>query len=296
MIPFARIVKYGNEIKLGFRGIFGDVPPPGGYANPAQNRSFSTSSGSKIYTIGGNTDAGYTGNLVEYDPVKNEYKLINATPITSYPSIPCYANGYVYILYFPTTAGQPRLRRVDVSSGESVEMGAVPFNGWCTGFVVGSNPDILYTINKTTYRLQSYAISTNQWRVQGTASFGTYTSDTILHSDGYIYMLGGNVFKRMDRFGSSVVDLSPAASYPPFSGFYSSIFKIDDYIYAYSYSILQRYDIAKNRWEFVSDATPVLGTLTTNAIGCYDPGTNSAYLFYAVVGPGAKGTKIGKIS
>lgn len=296
MIPFARIVNYGNVVDLGFRGIFSDVSPAGGHAVPAQNRPYSTSSGTKIYTIGGYTDTGFSGDLVEYNPVLNEYKLIHAAPITSYPSLPCYNNGYVYILYFPTTTGQPKYRRVDVSTGESVEMGNVPFNGWCTGFVVGSNPDIMYTINRNNYRLQSYAISTNQWRVQGTASFGTSTSDTILQTDGYIYMLGSNVFKRIDRFGDNLVDLKPALVHPPFSGFYSSLFRIDDYIYAYSYSILQRYDIGYDKWEVVSDGTPVLGALTTNAIACYDPGTSAAYLFYAVVGPGAKGTKIGKIN
>lgn len=297
MLPFVRMLEYGNTVEYGFSGIFSTVPSSTGYAVPSQNRAFSTSSGTKIYTIGGDdTDSGYIANLVEYDPVLNEYKLIHSAPNTSYPSRPCYNNGYVYILYFPTTAGKPKYRRVDVSTGESVEMGTVPFDGWCTGFVVGSNTDILYTINKTTYKLQSYAISTNQWREQGTASFGTYTSDTILQTDGYIYMLGGSVFKRMDRFGGNVVDLKPALVHPPFNGFYSSLFRIDDYIYAYSYSILQRYDIMHDKWEVVSDATPVLGALTTNAIACYDPGTKSAYLFYAVVGAAAKGTTIGKIS
>lgn len=302
MLPFARMLEYGNIAPPpGFMGKFSVLSPnPGGYTVGAQNRSFSTSSGTKIYTIGGDvTSTGYSGELVEYDPVLNEYKLINTVPNTSLPSIPCYVNGYVYILYFPTSSGYPKLRRVNISTGINEELGDVPYANWTCGLVVSSDGLALYTINKSNYRLQRYDISTNKWDIQGSASFGTYTSDTILmNSDGYIFMLGSS-FKRMDRFGSSVVTLSSPVSAAPFSPFYSTIFMVQgdtDSIYAYSYSILQRYKISTDKWEVISDGQPVVGALTTNAIGCYNPGTNAVYLFYAVVGPGAKGLTVGKIS
>lgn len=295
MLPFARMLEYGNVPDYGFRGIFGEVPAAGGYSVQAQNRAFSTSSGTKIYTLGGDTGSGYSGELLEYDPVLNSYKLIHAAPNTSLPCSICYVGGYVYILNYPNTS-ITTIRRVNVSTGVNEDLGTSSISGWTTGLVSNPYGTVLYTINRNTYRLQSYSIDSGKWGTQGTASFGTYTSDSILSdSDGYIYMLGESVFKRMDIYGSNVVNLKVPNVHPPFSGFYSSLFKIDNDIYAYSYGILQKYSISTDTWTYISDAAPVLGSLTTNAIGCYNSGTNSMYLFYAVVGPGAKGTKIGRI-
>lgn len=164
--------------------------------------------------------------------------------------------------------------------------------------ITNSSGTALYTVNRNNYRLQRYDIASATWDTPGTANFGTYTSDCnglMMGSNGYIYMLTARTFLRTDPYGSAVVNLAPPPAHTPFSGFYCSLFEVGDYIYAYSYSILQRYHISSNTWEFVSDGTPVVGALTTNAIGCFNTVTNMEYLFYAAVGPGAKNTKIGTI-
>lgn len=296
MLPFVRMLSYGNTVDAGFTGNFSLIPFTGTYGLQEQNRAASTTDGIRyIYTIGGSTTGGtssLSGRLLQYDTKLNEYKLLynyGTQPIQ--PSI-AYVNGKVYVLTFASISANPVLSTVDVETSAYTLIGTSPYryrtSPMCTD---GEN---LYMIDYYYIRLQRYNIQSGVWSYVSNTTVGNIPTDNYCYYKGNAYLLNNNSFKMTDVSTGVTTELK----IPTYSGFNNrsvSLFVCGDDIYGYSAGIVMKYDSPTYTWSFFSSGVSVLGNIGSNGIACSLPDLNAVYIFYAAEGTNGISTVIGKI-
>lgn len=296
MLPFVRMLEYGNTVDAGFIGNYSLIPYTGSYGLQEQNRAASTTDGIRyIYTIGGSTTGGtssLSGRLLQYDTLLNEYKLLynyGTQPIQ--PSI-AYVNGKVYVLTYASVSARPVLSTVDVETSTYTLIGNSSYtyrtSPMCTD---GEN---LYMIDYYNIRLQRYNIQSGVWSYVSTTTVGAIPTDNYCYFKGHAYLLSNTSFKRTNVSTGVTEDLS----LPTYSGFIRSnvsLFVCGSELYGYSAGIVMKYDSQINSWSFFSSGVSVLGNIGSNGIACSLPDVNTVYIFYAATGANGISTVIGKI-
>lgn len=296
MLPFARLVQYGNTVDAGFIGEYSLIPYTGSYGLQDQNRAASATDGIRyIYTIGGSTTGGtssLSGRLLQYDTELNEYKLLynyGTQPIQ--PSI-SYVNGKVYVLTFASISANPVLSTVDVETSAYTLIGTSPYtyrtSPMCTD---GEN---LYMIDYYHIRFMRYNIASGVWSFVNNTTVGNIPTDNYCYYKGNAYLLNNTAFKMTDVSTGVTTDLA----IPTYSGFNrrsASLFVCGDDMYGYSAGIVMKYDFQINSWSFFSTGVSVLGNIGSNGIACSMPDLNTVYIFYAATGANGISTVIGKI-
>jgi|AGFT01.1.fsa_nt_gi Kelch motif. len=125
MIPFARILEYGNKAKVLFKGIIQQLTPGAGYQPVGRNNTCSAlcTTNNRIYFFGGlNAGGTFLNDLFYYDMLLNRYTQLSSTGLGAYRSAAmsyCAADGYVYCFGGANAAnqGQTQFFRINVSTG-----------------------------------------------------------------------------------------------------------------------------------------------------------------------------------
>ena len=99
MIPFARMIKYGNVAKLEIRGIFSTEVTTGVFP-PNRTLTRCTSDGTYIYCIGGNSSGGsvtQSNTVSRYNPLTREWAVLSVLPVYMLYQGVQYLDGKIYV-------------------------------------------------------------------------------------------------------------------------------------------------------------------------------------------------------
>ena len=267
MIPFVRILNYGNVAIEKFKGVITQLTPGAGYQPAGRNNTASAlcTVNNRIYFYGGlNAGGTYLNDIFYYDMLTNRYTQLSSTGIGAYRSAGmcyCPADGYIYSFGGANTANvaQTQFFRINVNTGAVALVtgdtnrptGVFGQTILCAGnflfFFGGGSSVARQTIN-------AYNVVTKQWSVPRTGVttpdiIGGTNCSIIFNNKLYIACTDGLYDFNTTTYALTKMPYQPS-SYN--SGCYSFIIKGELYFMNnYSTNTLSKYNTSDGTWSIV---------------------------------------------
>lgn len=199
MLPFVRIMEYGNIVSPGLYGNYDALPVQGITSLRLVKSAYVSDS---VYVYGGVGDSGQNNNLWRYDIGTGEFTQLSSGPIGSMIHCAfCYYDGYLYVYGGNSTANSASqvLSRYNISTDTWSTISTTNLPGardYCN-FVQAQG--LLYLAGgplSNDGSFYSYNPVSNVWTQLASASSGlknsVYFSTNTVHLNGIIYTLNAS--------------------------------------------------------------------------------------------------------
>lgn len=245
MLPFGRMIEYGNSIPIKNGGIRTEVLL--GQTNPSARYSFGYTSYDNYGYIYGGAILGnaYNNEFWRYNFSTNVFDQLPSGILSTHGSALCYHNNKIYMFGGYTGSVSNRFFVYDIISNtwsENTTSINKPSGRHHSRFIDGSNGKLYLYGSDNGSELYSYEVSTDSWiQLSNSPVVNNLAGDMCsdgqnLYTNDCIYNIGTNTWLRIN---SSMGRMT-----------YSTY---DKNIYCVSGGILQRYNSSNNIWETVGN-------------------------------------------
>ncbi|QOI71400.1 putative kelch-like protein [Erwinia phage pEa_SNUABM_12] len=278
MLPFARIVEYGN-VAPPKKKLNGDVEVLNPVPVPAARRNAGACSAQgKIYIFGG-----YTGTILKtmqvYDPSDNTFTNLTATPNGRYSTTLSYYNGFIYMYSGNrNVAGDNNndFWKYEISTDTWTSLSTTGYGNGGSDAYLCTAGDYLYVVSGDgSNQLYRYNPNLDEWNQLTSVPVNISTNGGACSSDTHIFAMSGGVIYKYD-ISTDMWEMKASQN----TVITSRLCYIDGYVYAYGTGTLMVYDVNADSWSSFNPSPSYNATQNCLVSMYKEDGTPSVYSLF----------------